>query len=101
MFQVTFWNTFNEPALFCGSGFSGGHAPALMSSGIGEYLCTHHVLLAHARAYHMYRDLYYDTYKGKVGIALNTGHTWPKDPTKQSDIEAADRAYQFHVKFAL
>lgn len=34
-------------------------------------------------------------YHGKVGIALNTGHTWPRDPNNPSDVIAADRSYQF------
>lgn len=45
----------------------------------------------------MYQDQYYAQYGGKVGVALNTGHTWPRDPNNPEDVSAADRAYQFYV----
>lgn len=45
----------------------------------------------------MYREQYYAQYGGKVGVALNTGHTWPRDPNNPEDVSAADRAYQFYV----
>lgn len=97
--RVKFWNTFNEAALFCTSGFSAGHAPRLWSPGIGEYLCHHHVILSHARAYHLYDDNYRARFGGRIGIALNSGHAWPKDANKQSDIEAAERSNEFQVNF--
>lgn len=95
--RVKYWNTFNEAALFCTSGYSGDHAPRLWSPGIAPYLCAHHVLLSHARAYHLYHNNY-SQFKGKVGIALNSGHAWPRDPSKIGDVEAADRSNQFQVK---
>lgn len=98
LFQVKFWNTFNEAALFCTSGFSAGHAPRLWSPGVGEYLCSHHVLLSHARAYHLYHKQYYAQFKGKIGIALNSGHAWPRDPNSRLDVEAAERSNQFQVQ---
>lgn len=97
--RVKFWNTFNEAALFCTSGFSAGHAPRLWSPGVGEYLCHHHVILSHARAYHLYDDKYRARFGGKIGIALNSGHAWPRDANKQSDIEAAERSNEFQVNF--
>lgn len=48
----------------------------------------------------MYKEQYYAQYGGKVGVALNTGHTWPRDPNDPEDVAAADRAYQFYVSFA-
>lgn len=95
--RVKFWNTFNEPALFCSLGYTGVHAPRRWSPGVGEYLCAHHVLLANARTYHMFRDEYFERFGGKMGVALNTGHTWPVDPTDPAHVAAADRAYQFYV----
>lgn len=92
------WGTFNEPVIFCIYGYATlAHAPMVESPGIGEYLCTHNVLLSHARVYHMYRDNYYEQYKGKVGIVLNSGMTWPKDANKPADVAAADRSIQFWV----
>lgn len=65
--------------------------------GVGEYLCAHNVLLANARVYKLYRKNYYDQYKGKMGLVMNSGHTWPKDPNKPADVAAADRSIQFWV----
>lgn len=94
---MKYWNTFNEAALFCTSGYKGDHAPRLWSPGVGEYLCAHHVLLSHARAYHLYHNIYHAQYNGKIGIALNSGHAWPRDPSKPEDVDAAERSNQFQV----
>ena len=63
--------------------------------GIGEYLCSHHVLLAHAQVYRTYKAVYFPKNPGKMGIVLNSGHNWPKDGNKQADVIAADRSTQF------
>lgn len=81
--------------MFCGLGYTTGHAPRATSPGVGDYMCGHHVLLSHAKVYHLYKNNYSQLYGGKVGIALNTGHTWPNDPNSVADQMAADRAYQF------
>lgn len=67
------------------------HAP-----GIAEYWCSHHVLLANARVYRMYKKDY-TQYPGKMGLASNCGHTWPRDPNNASHIDAADRSLQYWV----
>lgn len=95
--RVKTWITINEPAEFCSGGYSGNHPPHTWSPGVGEYMCGHHALLAHARAYHLYKNVYFSRYNGKVGIALNTAHMWPLNPDSPSDVAAADRAYQFSL----
>lgn len=42
-------------------------------SGVGEYICAHYVLKAHAGVYDLYKNTYYEKYKGKIGITLNSG----------------------------
>lgn len=55
--KVRLWTTFNEPRLICAHSYgSPVMAPAINSSGIGDYLCGHTVLKAHARAYHLYYE---------------------------------------------
>ncbi|KAJ8930753.1 hypothetical protein NQ314_016414 [Rhamnusium bicolor] len=55
--DVKYWLTFNEPKQICHEGYGDAHkAPAVVSPGIGEYLCTHNVLKAHAKAYHIYDE---------------------------------------------
>lgn len=69
----------------------------VFAPGIGEYLCAHNVILAHARVYRLYQKDYFAKYNGKIGIVLNSGHTWPSDLNKPEDIVAADRSLQFWV----
>lgn len=97
--RVKLWVTFNEPTEFCVSGYSEKNAPRVASPGVGTYLCIHNILLSHARAYRLYRETYFDTFGGKVGIAFDGTFSWPKDVNKRSDAEAADRRIQFGVFF--
>lgn len=61
---VEYWTTFNEPSEVCHSGYGTAKmAPAIISAE-AEYLCSHHVLLSHARVYHLYNNTYKKTLKG-------------------------------------
>lgn len=95
--RVKTWATFNEPMIICENGYgSPDRAPFTIAPGVGNYLCSHHVLIANARIY----DLYQRKYKrpdGKVGIVLNCGYSWPLVATNGAHIDAADRALQFYV----
>lgn len=42
----------------CRYGYGGMEIPAMNMSGIADYLCGHHVLLAHAKAYKLYHQAY-------------------------------------------
>lgn len=44
--NVKYWNTFNEPSQFCNLRKN--------DSAVRDYLCVHHMLKAHAKAYHIY-----------------------------------------------
>ena len=68
--KVDTWITMNEPFNFCtqGYGVNPTWAPNISSPGVGEYLCGHYMLLAHARAYRLYRKKYFKKFGGKVGI---------------------------------
>lgn len=58
--RVKYWVTFNEPAEFCVRGYGiGDHALGINAHGIGEYLCGHNVLKAHALAYHLYKNRFF------------------------------------------
>lgn len=95
--RVKLWVTINDPSGVCVSGYSGKDAPRLFSPGVGTYLCIHHMLLAHARAYRLYREEYFTKFAGKMGISIDGRFAWPKDANKRSDVEAADRLIQFGV----
>ncbi|XP_067010250.2 myrosinase 1-like [Anabrus simplex] len=95
--RVKWWITFNEPLSFVAGYAHGGpfiKAPAINKPGVGDYLATHHLLIAHARAYHLYDEQYRAKQQGKVTITLNTD--WHEPLTNSTeDIAAADRARQF------
>lgn len=88
----------NEVALFCNIGYMKMHAPYLWSPGVAAYLCVHHVLLAHARAYHLYqRDFRSRFGAGKISIALNSNFVFPRDPCDPEHVLAAERSNEFVV----
>ncbi|CAH0605489.1 unnamed protein product [Chrysodeixis includens] len=92
------WTTLNEPHQHCYQGYGLDYfVPALMSHGVGEYLCTHYTLLAHARVYRMYEKEFRPYQKGKVGITLDAFWAKPKDPNKLEDVHAADAYLQMHL----
>lgn len=96
--KVKFWVTINEPAMVCEDGYGTGFfAPFIPSQGIGNYLCAHHILLAHARAYHLYKSEYASNGGGEIGMSIDTDFSWPKNASNIEDIEAANRRFQFHV----
>lgn len=64
--QVKMWITFNEPFETCVTGYGlGEYAPRLHLDGVGDYLCGHTILRAHARAYRLYHHKYAATQKGQ------------------------------------
>ncbi|XP_067010248.2 myrosinase 1 [Anabrus simplex] len=95
--RVKWWFTLNEP-LSCINGYasSGEDAPSIDKPGVGDYLAAHHMLIAHARAYHLYNDHYRSTQHGKVSIVLN--NEWDEPKTNSTDdVAAAERARQFNL----
>ncbi|XP_076452948.1 lactase/phlorizin hydrolase-like [Babylonia areolata] len=93
--KVKFWITFNEPWVFTVSGYGTGEmAPGTKRIATDPYLAAHHVLLAHAEAYHLYNDTYRTTQSGIIGITLNCDWAEPADPIKAEDIRASDVALQ-------
>lgn len=92
--RVKYWITLNEPAEFCVQGYgTDHHAPAVNLNGIGEYLCVHNALKAHAMVFHLYKSQYYDRFRGKVGISLDTQFYY----SDINDTDAVNHAMQFSV----
>ncbi|CAG9864411.1 unnamed protein product [Phyllotreta striolata] len=95
--DVDWWITVNEPKQVCQSGYgTGGYAPGVVGSGVTDYSCARNILLAHARAWHIYNELYRSKNKGKVAIVVDA--SW-SEPGSDSDADraAAERATQFEV----
>lgn len=89
----------NEPISFCKDGYSHGKdAPGKTLNGIGEYLCMHNVIKAHARAYRIYETEFKQIQKGDVGFLINLWAYMPKTPTDQN---AADISFEFNVGWTM
>lgn len=83
--RVKRWITFNEPYIFCIHGYADGSKPPLIKNeGVGEYICGHNTLKAHAAAYHLYNEKYRNEQKGEVGICFVSHFFYPdKDVAPQ------------------
>lgn len=114
--RVPYWITMNEPNPICREGYGlGEKAPAVESSGLAEYQCVHHLLKAHASAYHLFNNKYRSKLDGKsdslwllsfyclsssslgkVGFAMDMDFTYPYSESSE-DIRARENALQFMV----
>ncbi|XP_037029322.1 myrosinase 1-like [Bradysia coprophila] len=93
--RVKYWSTFNEPIIICQHGYGNpDRAPFVYSAGIGVYLCSHNLLLAHGKIYDLF-DAKYRTEGSKMGIVISCGFSFPLDENNPDDVAAADRAMQF------
>lgn len=92
--RVKYWFTFNEPMELCSNGYGDNvHAPGIDQHGIGEYLCVHNILKAHATAYRLYESSFKQRFNGQVGIALNSAFAY-SDTNNTVDV---NRCMQFTV----
>lgn len=97
--DVQYWMTFNEPRNTCQQGYGNGYfPPGLVSNGIGEYICAHHLLKAHAATWHLYNNEYRSRHNGTVGIVLDT--PWFEPFTNSAeDVNATNNLLAFSVRF--
>ncbi|EFN86878.1 Lactase-phlorizin hydrolase [Harpegnathos saltator] len=95
--KVKFWMTINEPNSLCYGGYSYEFIPLLNLSGITDYLCGHHALLAHANVYHLYDREFRPSQNGKVGYNINVQLPVPLDPTSQDDINSTEDDYHWSI----
>jgi beta-glucosidase/6-phospho-beta-glucosidase/beta-galactosidase len=100
-FKVKHWITFNEPFDFCTDGYGNGvAAPLINASGIGEYICGHHVLLSHAAIYRLYDNTYRATQNGKIGMTLNSRYYYLPQPNAAGSLKEdpiIERALQYRL----
>lgn len=90
--RVKMWMTFNEPTEFCRSGYgTGTWPPGIKKYGLGDYLCIQNSLKAHAVVYRMYRKEFYNTQKGRIGLAFGAEFYF----SATNDSETVNRAIQF------
>ncbi|KAA0715478.1 Lactase-phlorizin hydrolase [Triplophysa tibetana] len=94
--RVKTWNTFGIPWVVSNFGYgTGEHPPSIKDPVIASYQVTHNILKSHAEAWHTYNDKYRKMQNGKVGIALYSEWTEPKNPSNSLDSAAAARYLNF------
>ncbi|XP_012865487.1 PREDICTED: lactase-like protein [Dipodomys ordii] len=94
--RVKHWVTFSDPRAMVEKGYeTGHHAPGLRLPGTGLYKVAHHILKAHAQAWHAYNTTWRSKQHGVVGISLTCDWGEPVDMNRLKDIEAAERYLQF------
>ncbi|EFN86880.1 Lactase-phlorizin hydrolase [Harpegnathos saltator] len=93
--KVKYWVTINELNMFCYGGYGNEFVPLLNMSGFADYLCGHHALLAHTRAYRLYDREFRPSQNGKVGYTINFELPQPGDPSSPDDVTAAENDYQW------
>nr|XP_042137038.1 lactase-like protein isoform X5 [Peromyscus maniculatus bairdii] len=94
--RVKHWLTFSDPRTMVEKGYETGlHAPGLRLQGTGLYVAAHHIIKAHAQAWHSYNTKWRSKQQGMVGISLNCDWGEPVDINNPNDIEAAERYLQF------
>ncbi|XP_058829748.1 lactase/phlorizin hydrolase-like isoform X2 [Topomyia yanbarensis] len=95
--RVKWWTTFNEPLQTCMFSYEfDSMSPGYDFAGIPCYLCTHHLLLSHAEAVHLYRTEFQPTQKGIIGITADTSWNEPRSDSAE-DRAAAERSLQFYL----
>lgn len=94
--KVKHWITMNEPNLICYYGYGEGNlgAPKLNIKGRAEYMCAKNLLLAHAKAYHIYKQEFKPSQGGIIGITINADNY---EPATENDIDAARIKREFTV----
>ena len=103
--EVSFWATFNEPWTFAFKGYGiGDHAPGMSNSTTNAYLAAHHLLLSHASAVSVFRQLQTEggvQPKARISIVLNCDYGFPLNATSSRDIATADRKMEFSLGWFL
>ncbi|RUS76031.1 hypothetical protein EGW08_016209 [Elysia chlorotica] len=94
--KVKMWTTIEDPFSVAYRGYeSGEHAPGVKDPG-QTYRVGHHLLLAHAAAYRVYRDTYRAVQQGQVGISLSSDWFVAKSDSVPDKMAAA-RALTFRL----
>ncbi|XP_063541750.1 cytosolic beta-glucosidase-like [Cydia strobilella] len=95
--KVKHWITVNEPSIHCSFMYEYGiHPPLKKSPGVGFYECGRNLLLAHAKAYHIYDVEFRKNQGGKVGLSLDA--EWPIAASDSlDDLEAVKDYLAFSV----
>ncbi|CAG9784226.1 unnamed protein product [Diatraea saccharalis] len=97
--RVKYWITINEPREVCFQGYGDvTKAPRLNMKGIAEYMCAKNLLVAHAKAYHIYDKEFRGKWGGTIGITLSMN--WYEPETEEDNVSAEEmRQFEVDVPF--
>lgn len=101
--RIKTWFPLNEPSIMCGFGYGMGiFAPNINTSGSGtnDYLCGHNSILAHAQAYHLYKNEFFQKQGGKIGTSFNGGEAVIHETEGKidpDDLLAGERSIQWEI----
>lgn len=87
---VKYWCTFNEPYVISHYGYGIGTAAPNYKSIDGQWTVAHNILLSHDAVYTLYKEKYYESQHGNIGIVLNFSWCVPDNPLSNEDINAAN-----------
>ncbi|XP_057668690.1 myrosinase 1-like [Diorhabda carinulata] len=91
---VKLWITINEPKQVCQGGYGkGSMAPGYTESGVSDYLCSYHIIKAHAAAYNLYQEKFKNL-GGKITMAIDGVWSIPYSDEEEHK-EAASRKLAF------
>ncbi|KAL4712808.1 hypothetical protein ACJJTC_011878 [Scirpophaga incertulas] len=91
--RVKYWITINQPMSVCHSGYGEAtKAPGIKSPGQAEYICSKNLLLAHAKAFRLYDEIYRPIQNGNISITI---HSFWDEPETEDDIQIANDSLQF------
>ncbi|XP_047035815.1 lactase-phlorizin hydrolase-like [Helicoverpa zea] len=87
--RVKLFITFNEPREICFEGLEDmNKAPLLNTTGVGVYLCAKNLVMAHARAYHLYDKEFRATQGGQCGITISVNWFGPATNSAEDELAA-------------
>ncbi|XP_068625370.1 myrosinase 1-like [Battus philenor] len=87
--RVKLWITFNEPREICYEGYDiDRKAPRVNATGIGVYICAKNLVMAHARAYHLYKNEFASSQDGVVGITISVNWFGPLTDSEEDELAA-------------
>lgn len=85
---VKIWITLNEPNRL---------SDIYNSSSNDTYLAAHHLLIAHALAWHVYDQQYRPFQRGQISLTLHSDWAEPANPFLDTHWQAAERFLQFQI----
>ncbi|KAJ8709807.1 hypothetical protein PYW08_009811 [Mythimna loreyi] len=87
--RVKKFMTFNEPREICYEGYgSTTKAPMANSTAMGTYKCAKNLVVAHAKAFHLYDKEFRPTQKGECGITISVNWMGPASDSPENETAA-------------